>query len=115
MPSWITPSTLACAQRRSSTAGVGLRVSPPARAARVAPTPARRHERVDARADLVGKRHELEPGGGAGVRGEHAPAAGGREDDDAAAARERLRRERRRPLEGLLDGRGAQRAVLATD
>ena len=58
---------------------------------------------------------QLEPGGRARVGREHAPAARGREHDHAPAARQRLRRERGRPLVGLLDRRRAQRAPLAAD
>ena len=59
-----------------------------------------------------GQRDQLEPRRGARVGREHAPAARGGEHDHAPAARQRLRRERRRPLEGLLDAsaRAARRA-----
>ena len=53
-----------------------------------APAPARRSRRRS-----LGQRDQLEARGGAGVGGEHAPAAGGREDDHAPAARQRLRGE----------------------
>ncbi len=82
---------------------------------RVLAAPAGGHHGVDPAAQLVGKRDHLEPGGGARVRGEHAPAACGGEHDHPAPARPGLRREGRCPFERLLDRRRAQHAELPAD
>ena len=109
MPRKTTASTSGCAQIRSRTSGMVSRVSPPARSIGLCRLQRAGTSASMRGAQIVGQRDHLEPGRGAGVGGEHAPAAGGGEDDDAPAARQRLRREGRGPLERLLDGRRAQR------
>ena len=69
---------------------------------RVVAAPTRVDARVDLLADLLGQRDQLEARGRAGIGGQHPPTPSGGEDDSASPTRQGLRREGRRPLEGIL-------------
>ena len=116
MPRRITASTSGWAQTRSSTSGTVSRVSPPARSIGLLRLQRAGTQRVDRGAQLrrAAPRSSRPAAAQASAVSTPQPPAVVN-DHDAPAAREGLRRERRGPFEGLLDGRRAQHAELAAD